>query len=363
MAAAIAFGLMRLVGSDVNSDLLMSTLCGSADIEVSDFYNRIHAGITSKDLSDRYVIVNIDSVWQRADLAELIGQISAGKPKAIGVDVIFAEPADDSETDLFLGARLDMTENIVVAQRYSDADAAPVPDVVSIQTPATPRGMANLTSTRRHGIVREVTPFFGDSLQYPSLSAAMLAIIAPDAYQRLRQRSGDELIRFSDKEFYVAEPAEIMTDPAICTDKIVFVATIAEEADLHPTPLDDEMPGVMIHLHSLEMMLNGSYVNPRSNIYNITLGALACLIMTLLYVYLDAAQNFVMRTLPIAWMFVILFAGCAAFTYWGIYLNAPQTMLMAALSLFVLDTWYAFEKPAKKACALLRRHLGQAARP
>ncbi len=67
--------------------------------------------------------------------------------------------------------------------------------------------------------------------------------------------------------------------------------------------------------------------------------------MTVLYVYLDAAQNFVMRILPIIWMGVVLFLGCWAFNNFGIYLNAPRTMLMSALALFVLDIWYAFEGP------------------
>lgn len=347
VAAAIAFGLMRIVGSDVNSDLLMSTLCGSSDIEVSDFYNRIHAGGTSKDLSDEYLIVNIDSVTERADLAELLGQVAAGAPKAVGLDVIFATPRDP-DADMRLAAQLDMMPYLVAAQRYSDAEGLPAADMLSAELPDARRGMANLTATRHHGVVREITPFFGDSLQFPSFAAAMLEITEPGAYEKLRQRSGDQLIRFADEEYYVAEPAEIMADPQICRDKIVFVATVTEEGDLHQTPLGDDIPGVMIHIHALDMMRHGRYVNPQSHIYNTALGLLACLIMTLLYVYLDAAQNFVMRTLPIAWMFAILFIGCAAFSYWGIYLNAPMTMLMAALSLFVLDTWYAFEKPVTK---------------
>lgn len=356
VAAAIAFGLMSVIGSDVNADLIMSTLCGSSDIEVSDFYNRIHAGGSAKPLSDKYIVVNIDTVTDRADMAALIDATAAGRPRIIGVDAIFSTPRD-ATGDSLLAASL-AAAPAVVAQRYSDADGAPVADFISETLPGTRRGMANLTSQSGHGIVREITPFLDSARTAPALPVAMLAALDPGAYARLRERSGDELLRFSNEEFYVAEPSEILDDPDLCRDRIVLLGTVTDMTDLHATPLADEFPGVMIHSHALDMMLRGDYVNPASHIYNLVLELLACLLMTVLYVYLDAAQNFVMRILPIVWMLAILWLGCYAFSYLGVYLNAPRTMLMAALSLFVLDTWYAFETPVRRAGRRIRSHFG-----
>lgn len=345
VASIIAVGLMHFFATDVNSDLLMGTLCGSSDIEVSDFYNRVRAGGSQKALDDDIVIVNIDSVFGRDELAMLLSQVSDANPKAICLDVLF-ETEKEPESDILLAEAMSTTPNLVVSQRYSDADIAPVSDFTQEFSPEAARGMANLTSAKAHGLVREITPFFGEQKQYPCLAAAMLQKVDPKGYDYLKSCGGeDEMIRFRPEEFYVAEPAEVWDDPSMLNDKIVFLGTINEEGDLHPTPLSDDYPGVIIQANALSMMMKRDYVNGSSEAYNTLLLLISCLLMTVLYVYLDAAQNFVMRILPIIWMGVVLFLGCWAFNNFGIYLNAPRTMLMSALALFVLDIWYAFEGP------------------
>lgn len=348
VAAAIAMALMRFLASDVNSDMLMGTLCGSSDIEVSDFYNRVRAGGSQKPLDDNIVIVNIDSVFDRGELASLITQVSDAKPKAMCLDVLF-DGEKDPESDEMLAIALMSTPDMIVSQRYSDADYAPTEDFTAIVSPDTKRGMANLTSNKPHGIVREVTPFFGQKNEYPGLAAAILKEVSPEGYKRLQARGGDdEMIRFQPEEYYVAEPQEVWEDPSMLKDKIVFIGTINDPGDLHQTPLSEDYPGVLVQANILSMMMRHDYENAQSDTYNFLLELLSCLLMAVLYVYLDSAQNFVMRVLPIVWMAVVAYLGCWAFNHFGIYLNAPHTMLLAALSLLVLDTWYAFEGPVKK---------------
>lgn len=354
VAAFIAMGLMYFLATDVNSDMLMGTLCGSSDIEVSDFYNRVRAGGSQKTLDDDIVIVNIDSVVDRGELATLLTQVSDAQPKAICLDVLF-EGEKDPESDEALAIALMSTPNLTVSQRYSDADYAPTADFTSEYSPDTPRGMANLTSNRPHGLIREVTPFFGKNKEYPCLAAAMLKDLSPEAYKKLQERGvQDEMIRFQPEEFYVADPQEVWDDPEMLRDKIVFLGTIEEQGDLHQTPLSEDYPGVLIQANILSMMMRQDYVNQKSETYNLLLQLLSCLLIAVLYVYLDSAQNFVMRVLPIVWMGVVAYLGCWAFDHYGIYLNAPHTMLLAALSLLVLDTWYAFEGPVKKLWRRLR---------
>lgn len=348
VAAAIAMVLMHFIATDVNSDMLMGTLVGSSDVEVSDFYNRVRAGGSRKSLDDNIVIINIDTVYERDDIAMLLSQVADANPKAICLDVIFEEEKEP-ESDMILAEVMSTTPHLVVSQRYSDADIAPTADFTQEFSPETARGMANLTSAKAHGLVREATPFFGNKKQYPSLAAAMLKEVDPKSYDYLKSRGGeDEMIRFQPDEFYVAEPNEVWEDPSILTGKIVFMGTIKEEGDLHPTPLSDDYPGVIIQANILSMMMQRDYTSSNSEAYNTLLLLISCLLMTVLYVYLDAAQNFVMRILPIIWMGIVLFLGCWAFNNFGIYLNAPYTMIMSALALFVLDIWYAFEGPVAR---------------
>lgn len=361
VAATIAIALMHFIATDVNSDMLMGTLCGSSDIEVSDFYNRIRAGGSQKNLDDDIIVVNIDSVFERDELAMLVSQISDANPKVICLDVIFEEEKEP-ESDMILAETMESIPDLVVSQRYSDADIGPVPDFTTEYSSGVARGMANLTARKAHGLIREVTPFFGPEHQYPSLAAAVLKKIDEKSYKYLEGRNGeDEMIRFSPSEFYVAEPSEVWDDASFLKDKIVFVGTINEEGDLHSTPLSEDYPGVLIQANILSMMMKRDYINPRSESYNTILLLISCLFMTVLYVYLDSAQNFVMRIFPIIWMGILLYLGCVAFNRWGIYLNAPRTLIMSALSLFVLDTWYAFEGPVGRLWRKIRKKKNQTA--
>ena len=347
IACTLAILLTSFLASDVNSDIVMSAICGSSDIEVSDFYNRIRAGASQKKLDNEILVVNIDTIYDRGKIADLVSLISAENPKAICLDVLFEEEKD-YESDKKLIEALSSTPNLVVSQRYSEADLAPESDFISENTSNIKRGMGNLTSITSRGIVREETPFFGKDFEYPSLAAMMLQICDPEKYTKLLQHTNDELIRFNPNEYYIAEPLELKEDNSMVNDKIVFIGTVTDEGDLHPTPLDDDYPGVMIHANSLSMMLHEDYINPNSEIYNLILGLLSCILVAVLYVYLDAAQNFVMRVFPIIWIAVIALVGCWTFNKWGIYLNSPRTIILACLSLVVLDTWYAFEEPVKK---------------
>lgn len=347
VAGCIALGLTNFLATDVNSDLVISVICGTSDIEVSDFYNRIRAGGSQKSIDNDIMIVNIDSVFGRDEIALLLNQISSGNPKAICLDVLL-EKEKEPESDALLAQTLESTPNLVVSQRYNDFDAAPSNDFVARHAPDVKRGMTNLTSSTDHGMVRDITPFFGQNREYPGLGAEILSLVAPGDFVRLKAREGDEMIRFSKNEFYVAEPDEVWKNPEELEGKIVFVGTINEEGDLHPTAISQNYPGVMIHANVLSMMMHEDYSSPDSDIYNILLAVISCLIISVLYVYLDAAQNFVVRVFPIIWIALVAVAGCWLFNFTGIYINAPKTMLVAFLSIVVLDTWYAFEAPVKK---------------
>lgn len=340
IATIVAIILTRFLTSDVNSDLFLSKVCGSSDIEVSDFYNRIRSGGSMRRLSNEMAIVNIDTVINRAELASLISSIAVASPKIIGVDVLFEEEKDPYEDDILVST-LNGTQNLVMGQRYDESNCSSSEDFITKLCPDIPRGIVNLTSKKRNGIVREYSSFFGNESIFPSLAASMLKVISPEKYEELPKIQKEELIRFQPEEYIILEPSEVTDNPEYLKDKIVFVGTISEESDLHSTPLSDDYPGVMIHANILSMQLRSDYTCPYSKTYTFILGIVPCLIMTFLYVRLSSTQNFTMRTLPIVWMISILLFGCYLFNNFGIYVDAPRTILIPSLALVILDTWFA----------------------
>lgn len=355
VSTIIALLLINVLKADITSDTLLSAFCGSSDIEICDFYNRVRANRSQKSFDEDIIIVNVDNLFERSEIADLIKVIASANPAAIGVDLLF-EDDKDPLSDSQLLYTLEAVPNLVVAQRYNEYDYVPQRDFISEKLPNIKRGMANLTSTVYKGIIRETTFFFGENQEYPSLEVALMSIIDNDVENKLKIRSTEELIRFNPKEFYVAEPVEIYNLSSLVKDKIVLIGTINEEGDLHKTALSDDTAGVLIHANIMSMILHKDFTNTHSWIYNIILGLLSCILLGWMYVYLNATQNIAMRFFPIVWIAVLSFLGCWAFDKFGIYLDAPNTLLLAFISLLVLDIWTAFERPVKRILIRLSKH-------
>lgn len=346
VATILAIFLTYFLTSDVTSDAVMNLVCGSSDVEVSDFYNRVRAGGSKKRIDDNIVIINVDSVFNRGELAALIEEVNGAKPKAMALDLLFDEEGDAEEDAMLTGA-LAAAPDIVVGQAYNDWDMAPQEDFISRKLPQAKRGMVNLTSASRHAIVRNFTPYFGESREYPGLAVAMLHGIEPTAVSSIPSGE-EEMIRFQPREFYVASPGEVAATPDIVKDKIVIFGTVNEEADLHPTPLGDDFPGVMIHANTLSMMMDGDYTSPASKWINFLLALICCLAVSWLYVRLDDTQNLALRLFPIFWMVAVVIFGCWSFNEFGLYVDAPSTILLGAISMLLLDLWFALRKPLSR---------------
>lgn len=348
IACTLIAGLMTFfLVNDITSDALLNLLLGDPDIEVIDFYNRLEAGGNLKSIDNDIVVVNIDTVFDRDELAELITEINALRPKIIGFDVILDDFKSDPGDSLLIHA-ICQVPNVVAVQSFDDIDKCPRPDFVSTEAPEVKRGMGNFTSNSRNGVIRTLSPQFGGDGQYPAFSTKIVSEISPSAYMELQKREGDELIKFQPKEFYVLEPSEIYNSRDMITNKIVLIGTVEDPLDLHPTALSHTYPGVMLHAHAITMMLNQDYIMSHSETYNLVLGIIFCLLLSVLYLGLGKTQNLVLRIVPILWLALILIIGWWAFNSFGLYINAPETMIWAALSLLLLDIWEACDIPLKK---------------
>ncbi len=343
VSTIIAMGLMLVMSDDITSDSVLSILCGSPDIEVSDFYNRVIGGTKNKSLDENIVIVNIDSLVERKDLAELIQQVNACAPRLIAVDVIFEEHKD-SIGDLLLMNTLRDTKNLLMAQALNPYTMIPEQDLITEEFPKALRGIINLTENVRYGIIRDFTPFFGMEEEYMSFPCAIVDMVKPDVIDKVKKRDKDEeTIFFSPTEFYVIDPSNIANNMVSLKDKIVLIGTVTDPLDLHRTPIDDDYPGIMLQAQAVSMLLHNKLIREFSDVINWILAIVSCLLMTCIYVYMDTSnmQNIGSRIVPILWMLLIVWIGCYAFSHWQIYLDAPKTLLLSAFAALVIDFWIA----------------------
>ena len=87
----IALLLSVWLTSDMNSDYITTMLLGIRDVEFSDFYDRVIYNKSEKDISDDIVIVSIDSVNGRNEIAHTLVDLANCQPKVIGVDILFED--------------------------------------------------------------------------------------------------------------------------------------------------------------------------------------------------------------------------------------------------------------------------------
>jgi serine phosphatase RsbU (regulator of sigma subunit)/CHASE2 domain-containing sensor protein len=263
------------------------------------------------------VIVEIDEAaldlkgqwpWPRTVVAELIRDVGAAKPAAIGVDLLFVEPdrstagADQILADALHG------RNVVLGiaglerrdRRYPfPPQAAPVKVASSRDLPlrkydghlqsrpeinkaAAGRGLLSADSADR--IVRRA-PFVARIGQVivPALSLEMLRVASGEPAFRLEDRGG-ERVRLvlgdvsvplqSDGTFYVyfgphdpqrfVSAADVFSGkvaPDVLSKKLVLIGVSGLGLlDYQATPLGERIPGVEVHAQILEQIFDGEYL-------------------------------------------------------------------------------------------------------
>ncbi|MCH5229797.1 MAG: CHASE2 domain-containing protein [Muribaculaceae bacterium] len=354
VSALLALALTLIISADINSDTLISTLIGSSDIEVSDFYNRVRAGSSRKHFDDEIIVVNIDSVFDRGELALILLSLLEADVKSVGFDVILQDDKE-FESDMFLKDVLESSPKIVASQKFNVHTLKPESDFLSRYDVKVRRGMANLVTKRNSDMVRNFSPSMKGEKEYLTLPSEMIRSLDSKAFSRLSSLNHEEMIRFRPTEFFVIEPKDIEDNKKLLKDKIVFLGTINEKDDLHHTPLSRETPGVLIQANILSMMLHEDYTSGKSRYFNLFFGIISCLGLSFLYVFLDNSQNLAIRIIPIVWIFIVILIGCWWFDSFAIYINAPQTMLLTAFAILVLDFWTALEKPFNKLMIKLKK--------
>lgn len=270
---AVAFLLSTTA---INRILSLSTYSGRDDsFSFTDFYVRTAShGVAS--LSSDIVVVDIGDL-SRSGIAALLDSLSQMNPKAIALDVFFRLPGqegDDSLTDavcLTDGMVLprDVNRLGLVSFFYGDAMDAGF-------------GAVNLSAGTAGDMIRNYRPVF--ETQDGPVDAFGLAVagrLNPDLAERVRQRGAtSEFIRFDGVEFPLFEADEILSGDASVAEtiggKAVFVGDLHDPQDQHLTPVDPEMPGLLIHAKIAQTVLADKPVREVPRWLTVLVAVLVC---------------------------------------------------------------------------------------
>jgi adenylate cyclase len=299
---------------------------------------------------DESSFVELNEQWPfaRATHARLIRMLAAGRPLAIGVDVIFDQPsARGPADDRALGEAIAEAGNVVLgaapaidATVHADLPWSTVREVPNRPIPVIARGAAGVGAinmipdadnhvrrVRRHvwtGVER--MPAFDVELYRVATGAGLAAAPLPVADEILINFSGPP------RTFPRIAYSQVLNDrniqPEFFQGKIVLIGPTSELMhDIFPTAFtrgDNLMPGVEIHANVLETYIRGNRLHELPVPVSAALAAGAALVGAALVVRLHGLRALGAATLLWVGLTVLAYL---AFLYAHVWMRAMAVMV------------------------------------
>lgn len=208
--------------------------------------------------------------WPRDFHAKLLDRIAEGKPKTIGLDLLFDEPKGQTEDDA-LARRVRQAGNVVLAAIFTkvegayaikEAFKAPIP---KLRDAAAGIGFVDF-QLDRDALARRVSLAKGHQDRLYESFAWKLTSLARDRPPAPPTKRGRPVLinfrgpagTFEAIPYYVVLRGEV--DPSFFKDRIVLIGAAAPVLqDLYPTPFSPQlrMPGVEVQANLLDTLLEG----------------------------------------------------------------------------------------------------------
>ena len=343
---ALAFVLSLLMVSPFS--LSVMSLFSSPDKEdftISDFYAQIADKRPVRTLNPDLIIVDIDRAG-RSEITSLLETLQLCGPKVIALDVMFEKPGD-WQTDSALIKSIREVQEILVMPALMAQTSEGGMDVAErsffASDIATSEGAVNFSSTRRGATIREfVTQFItnkGDSVDSFALAIARKA--DPSKVTSLVSRGNkEEFIDYPSHEYRVINIADV---PDYCEEingKIVMIGAISDASDLHATPVNSRMPGVMIHAAALSTILSENYYTALTDWQEWLPALILCFLVVVMSLLIKPKfKGLLVRIVQVLLVYLTVTVGYGLFVDHQIILNAGYTLLMLGFGFFAVDIW------------------------
>ncbi|MCB1460128.1 MAG: adenylate/guanylate cyclase domain-containing protein [Nitratireductor sp.] len=209
----------------------------------------------------------------REFLAGVVAAVAKARPKAIGIDILFdqaTEPAKDGELARVIAETVAGGVPVVIANAMEEdgLDAKQV-EWLNSYAPEAFRGLATLARDRFDGVVREIFPGREEDGQWVAGFTQAMAGYPGQPADTSRRTMVYYRTEHSEPFAFPQYPAEsaAFLPAEWFADKYVLIGVDLKLDDRHPTPFiipngisAGTLPGVVIHAHLLQQILNGDEV-------------------------------------------------------------------------------------------------------
>lgn len=335
----------HLVVYDLMEVSFFSPMEKASDFKFSDFYTIVADDRAVSTLDENIVIVPVDGMT-RKEMARTIEDIDFCEPGAVGLDIAFAPPSDPDDDPL--AEALASCGNLIMPVRITqDDDGDHLSHLSYYDEIVKPQGGFAAVNIQgdlgRRTTVREFTGSFQtDEGEIPSLAAALVGIVSPEAVARLKERGEkDEYIRFHSRKFDTIDPEEIIDSQDLIKGKIVLVGKMQNAGDLHVTPLDNFTPGMLIHAHTAATILSGDYIRTLSPFETYAAAAVACFIIVWLNMLLidSPVGPLAVRLVQVGMLYLMIVGGTMAYIRHSLDLNFSFAIMSASLGVAACDVY------------------------
>lgn len=296
-----------------------------SDFRLTDLYALVGNASTERHLDTEVVVVGLDNL-SRDEIADALELIGAADPRAVGLDVIFSHPeANDSrlvEVLRELGTKL-------VAPTTSTISSYPVYDSI----PGLVTGSVELPVATNRATVRD----------YYAKGSFPARLAETFTGSQTRQGSGADVvpIYWGATEFRTLDPSELEDNLDLLEGKAVIAGMLGDYPDMHPTPVDDNMPGTLIHAHALSNILSGNHLTVPPKWVEYLVGIVMG--WSVIFFYLWASRtplgNFMMRTLQILLLALIVASGMWMYFRYNICFDFAWPLMLVGVSIIAGDVW------------------------
>ncbi len=324
------------------------------DFQMTDMFAQIADQRPVRVLDDRLVIVNI-GLADRQKIGEALQLISLCAPRAVALDINFKDTLN-AEADNALLEGLAANPGIILPLALAD-DGRGIFSIAAspffyddIKEPAVRYGAANLPAKSAKATIREyVVDYKTDGGKIPSFVTQIAQAYDPVAARKLRDRKENlGVTAYHSREYKIIGIDDIEDNAEQLSDKIVMLGALDDASDMHATPVNAYMAGVLIHAHALSTILDGIWYRRTPPAFDYMIAIVICLVITCLSFTLHAKfKGLILRLLQVLMVIIAVRIGYGIFIDSNILFNFTYTFLIIAFGLFAVDIYNGLEEIVK----------------
>ncbi len=367
IVTSVALSLTSVLVYDISSLSVFAPMKKSVDFRFSDLYNTVLDSRPQSVVSSDVVVVGVDGC-DRHDLAQLLDLINYMEPASVSLDIFM--PSETIYDEEVVEAIRDC-DNLVLPYSllFDDTDSQFSRNMTSFfdgEMEEKCYGVVNLSISSTKDVVREFKPYFevGEK-RIAAFMVATATLSAPDKVKVLQERNEEsEIIYYPSVQFEILEAAELIGENAdlntlqeILRGKNILIGKVEDGRDCHMTPTDAAMPGILIHAHILDTILNERYISEVPKTINWIVAVLTCYLFMLATMYISRRMSrissVVTRLFQFMFMGLVGYIGCMWFQYANQYVDFSLALLLVAIRSIATDVWGALVLSATKVWAVI----------